>query len=70
MGHALGAKNPFQSSDAAEFRLYVLAGCRRLSCDEVSALAGQLQDCVRERQAWPSGAGACDGEGAFERLSA
>lgn len=68
MSHHLSAKTMFAEAEVAEFRLYVLAGARRLACEDVTQLAEQLQECVRERQSWPASARACDGEGAFDRV--
>lgn len=50
MGRALATKSPFSRTDAAQFRLYVLAGCRRLDGDELRLLANEIHQSARERQ--------------------
>jgi hypothetical protein len=50
MGRALAAKSPFSRTEAAQFRLYVLAGCRRLDAEELHLLANEIHQSAHERQ--------------------
>ncbi len=50
MGRALAAKSPFSQTETAQFRLYVLAGCRRLDEEELHLLANEIHQSARERQ--------------------
>jgi hypothetical protein len=43
-------KAVFDSHEAAEFRLHVLAGCRRLDVEQLRELADEIHDCARARR--------------------
>jgi hypothetical protein len=55
MGRALAARSPFSRTEAAQFRLYVLAGCRRLDAEELHLLADEIHRSARERQSLKAG---------------
>jgi hypothetical protein len=44
------SKAVFDSHEAAEFRLHVLAGCRRLDVEQLRELADEIHDCARARR--------------------
>jgi hypothetical protein len=50
MGPVLNAHMGFDSREAAEFRVYVLAGCKRLNVDALRELADEIHECARSRR--------------------
>jgi hypothetical protein len=50
MGQALIPQRNFESSQAANFRLYVLAGCEQLGQTELRQLADEIHQKARDRQ--------------------
>ncbi len=44
------SKAVFDSHEAAEFRLHVLAGCRRLDVEQLRELADEIHQCARARR--------------------
>lgn len=49
------SKAVFDSHEAAEFRLHVLAGCRRLGVEQLRELADEIHECARARRLAPPG---------------
>jgi hypothetical protein len=50
MGPVFNAQMEFDSREAAEFRVYVLAGCRRLGVDALRDLADEIHECARSQR--------------------
>jgi hypothetical protein len=62
-------KAVFDSHEAAEFRLHVLAGCRRLDVEQLRELADEIHQCARARRLAPQGEAAHEPQVAAEQRS-